>query len=215
MPPPPDQPQQGLSPLRAYFVDAWKDKTIGCLSYLIGVTIAAFLVTLFFHPWAFYMGGRFTPSRSWEGIGAIRSSTGAQYGLFLHLSYYGARGSDRNLDGYAVLCNPQGRVFKYNVYGWVEHVWLYTEGKHTRLDFWKMKGEAVDTHFHLQGRWQNGALLLEDQGSLGIPFRADGSVHPKGAFNPSPIKNEKAAVIVTKGARFDFDEMCSNSITKQ
>jgi hypothetical protein len=50
---------------------------------------------------------------------------------------------------------------------------------------------------------------------MGKAFRADGTVDPKGRYNPQPLKNERAEVTVRYGTKFDFDELCSNEIVKR
>jgi len=210
-----DRLRENAQEIRAEIVTGAKNRTIGCLGYLLGAFLAALLLTILFSPWAFYIGGRFTPTTSWEGTGTVKSSTGASYGLYLKLAHYSARRSNRNLSGTALLCTPHGETFQYNVYGWIEHAWLYTEGKHTKLDLWKVKGVPVDTSLHLQGEWQHGTLVLRDDGSLGKPFRADGSVQPKGIYGANPIKGERADVSVSYGNKFDFDELCANEIIKR
>ena len=210
-----DKLRENAREARAEMLNSAENKTIGCLGYLLGAFLGALLLTMMFSPWAFYIGGHFSPTTSWEGSGKIKSSTGASYGIYMKLVYYSSRGSDRNLGGTALLCTPQGETFRYNVYGWIEHAWVYTEGKHTKLDLWKAKGAPVDTSFSLEGKWQQGELVLKDDGSLGKPFRADGSVQPKGIYSPNPVKNEQAEVNVAYGSKLDFDELCANEIVKK
>lgn len=210
-----DKLRENAREIRAEIVGSAEKKSIGCLGYLLGAFLGALLTTMLFSPWAFYIGGHFSPTTSWEGSGKVNSSTGASYGLYLKLAYYSARRSSRNLSGTALLCTPQGETYQYNIYGWIEHAWLSTEGKHTKLDLWKVKGASVDTTFRLEGQWQKGELVMKDNGSLGKPFRADGSVQPKGIYAAKPIKNEQANVSVAFGSKIDFDEMCANEIVKK
>jgi hypothetical protein len=133
------------------------------------------------------------------GSGKVTSSTGSSYGLYLKLAYYSARRSNGNMTGTALLCIPQGETYQYNVYGWIEHAWVYTEGKHTKLDLWKVKGAPVDPILHFEGMWQKAELVLKNNGSMGKPFRADGSVQAKGIYSANPIKNEQADVNVAYG----------------
>jgi len=210
-----DKLRESAQEIRAEIVRSGEKKTIGCLGSLLGIFLAALLTTMLFSPWAFYIGGHFSPTTSWEGSGTVKSSTGATYGLYLKLAHYSARRSSRNLTGAALLCTPQGETYQYNVYGWIEHAWLYTEGKHTRLDLWKVKGAPIDTSFRLEGLWHQGDLVLKDNGSLGKAFRADGSVQPKGIYGAKPIKNEQADVNVSYGSKLDFDELCANEIVKK
>jgi hypothetical protein len=54
--------------------------------------------------------------------------------------------------------------------------------------------------------------VLSDQGSMGKPFHADGSLDPKGNYSRTPIKGEQARVTVSFGKRSDFDELCATEI---
>ncbi len=188
---------------------------MGCLGSAIGTLIASAIIVAMFAPWAFYIGGRPTPSTSWEGYGKLHSSTGADYGLYLNLSYYHLKRSSQNLSGGALLCTPQGKTLQYGIDGRIYGVWLYTEGKQTKLALEKMKSDQINATFDLYGEWQNGKLVLTDRGSMGKPFHADGSLDPKGRYSREPLKNESANVTVSYGSKFDFDELCANEITKR
>ena len=37
-------------------------------------------------PWAFHMGGRFSPLGEWDGYGPVQASNGGRYLLYTHLS---------------------------------------------------------------------------------------------------------------------------------
>jgi hypothetical protein len=188
---------------------------MGCLGSIIGTLIAAVILIVLFAPWAFYIGGHPTPTTTWEGYGKLHSSIGADYGLYLKLSYYHVRRSRQNLSGGAALCTPQGKTLQYGIDGRIDGVWLYTEGKQTKLTLEKVKADTVNATFDLYGEWQNGRLVLNDRGSMGKPFHADGSVDPKGRYNPMPIKNEQANATISYGTKFDFDEFCANEIVKR
>ena len=188
---------------------------MGCLGSIIGTIIAGVIIIVLFAPWAFYIGGRPTPMTTWEGYGKLHSSTGADYGLYLKLSYYHVKRSRQNLSGGAVLCTPNGKTLQYGIDGRIDNVWLYTEGKQTKLSLEKSKTDTLNATFDLYGEWQNGRLILGDRGSMGKPFHADGSLDAKGRYNPRPNKNEQANVTVSYGTKFDFYEFCSNEITRR
>ncbi len=202
------------SELRAELAAGAKRHGMGCITGLVVIILLAITVTAIFSPWAFYIGGRFTPLNTWEGYGKLHSSTGADYGLLLHLGEYSRRRSKRNLTGSAVLCTPQGITYIYAIDGRIENVWLFTEGKNTSLSLSSPKTDKVKSGFELRGRWENGALLLSDQGSLGKPFHADGSLDPRGRYTLKALKDEHAEGKIAFGKRFDFDELCANEIAK-
>ena len=51
------------------------------------------------------------PALSWHGVGKLRSSSGAGYGLFMEVTLSARRGRGHNLQGTAKLCTPQGEIF--------------------------------------------------------------------------------------------------------
>lgn len=207
-----EQTRERQAQLRAAIAAGVRSKGIGCVTTLFVMVLAAIALTAIVSPWAFYIGSRITPMNTWEGYGKLHSSTGADYGLFLHLGSYSARRSRTNLKGFAALCTPQGITYNYGLDGRIHNVWMFTEGKQTSLSLWTPKGENPARGFDLRGEWQNGKLVLNDQGSMGRPFHADGSLDPKGSYSRTPIKGEQAQATVSFGKRFDFDELCANEI---
>lgn len=203
------------SELRAELAAGAKRQGMGCLTSLAVIILLAITMTAIISPWAFYIGGRFTPLNTWEGYGKLHSSTGADYGLFLHLGEYSRRRSRRNLTGSAALCTPQGIVYNYSLDGRIESVWLFTEAKNTSLSLSSPKNEPIKSGFELHGRWENGGLVLSDQGSMGKPFHADGSLDPRGRYTFAPLKGEHAEGTIAFGRRFDFEELCANEIGKR
>ena len=89
--------------------------------------VAAFLAEFLPAPWAFHIGGRFTPLGQWDGYGPVRASNGGRYLLFTHLQggviAHGGRpgcafrGGCNTLRGSAKLCTTSGRVYSFSLAG--------------------------------------------------------------------------------------------------
>lgn len=186
---------------------------VGLVGTIIGGVIGAILVTATFNPWAYYIGGRWTMFSGWEGYGKMHSSTGLEYGVYVTFEQYSTRRHSDRIRGKAVLCTPSGTTYEYDLDGHVDGAWLYTEGKQTHISLHSTKSK-IDYGFILDGVWRNGSLVLNDGGSVGKPFHADGAPDVRGRYSWNPMKTEHAEVTVNYGNRFDFDEMCNNDISK-
>lgn len=137
----------------------------------IGLVLSLYLGL---YPWAFNIGGRFTPLTQWTGYGRLQSSTGASYGLYVRFfltPYHGSSvGGGTNLRGNALLCTPRGITYNYDLHGNVKNAWTTTEGKSTNLYLGVTKGEKLLRGFDLDGVWRGGELVLDDKGSLFSPM---------------------------------------------
>ncbi|HEY6305402.1 MAG TPA: hypothetical protein VI488_02960 [Candidatus Angelobacter sp.] len=191
---------------------------LGCMGSLF-VSIGAILVVyLGLYPWAFNIGGHFTPWTVWTGYGKLQSSTGATYGLYVRfwLTPYHGRGGGTsggdNLRGNAVLCTPKGINYTYDLRGNVKNAWTTTEGKSTYLYLNVPKDEKSIRGFDLVGVWRNGQLVLDDKGSMRLSFQPDGSVAPKGWVTRSPSP-EHASVTLAYGEKDAFDAICASHVT--
>jgi hypothetical protein len=71
----------GLPGMRHRF----RRRRLGCLGALILVVIVLAVVYTLPNPWALRIGGRFTPTESWQGYGAVAASNGGRYELYLDL----------------------------------------------------------------------------------------------------------------------------------
>jgi hypothetical protein len=181
---------------------------------LLRLLFAAALVLLLFfglYPWAFNIGGRFTPWTVWSGYGKLQASTGAAYGLYVRfwLKPYRGPGPGSNLQGTAVLCTPQGISYSYRLSGEIKNAWSTTEGKTTHLylhvpDADKQK---LLSGFELHGVWQNGELVVDDKGSMRRSFRLDGSAAGEGSVTVSP-SSEHAAVTLAYGTQEQAQALC-------
>src|SRR5215470_11412126 len=92
----------------------------GCLGSVGGAIALVLTLTVLLNPWALHIGGRPTPALTWHGVGTLRSTTGAVYGIFLEVSAHLAhRRGGSNLSGRAKLCTPEG-VVPLTVEGYLE-----------------------------------------------------------------------------------------------
>lgn len=181
---------------------------------LLGIALVLVLY-LGLYPWAFNIGGHFTPLTVWTGYGKLQSSSGATYGLYVRLMltpYHGKGvGAGNNLRGSALLCTPRGTTYPYDLRGNVKNAWTTTEGKSTDLYLGVPKGEKPIRGFDLLGVWHNGQLVLDDKGSMRFSFQPDGSVAPKGWITRSPSP-EHASVTLAYGTKDEFEALCQAQI---
>jgi len=49
------------------------------------LVIAALCVYILPSPWAFHIGGKFSPFGEWDGYGPVQASSGGRYLLYTHL----------------------------------------------------------------------------------------------------------------------------------
>jgi hypothetical protein len=187
---------------------------LGC-TMLLAIGLVLFLY-FGLYPWAFNIGGRFTPSTVWTGYGTLHSSTGATYGLYVRfwLTPYHGRGvgGGNNLRGSAALCTPKGINYTYDLRGNIKNAWTTTEGKSTDLYLYVLKDEKPIRGFDLHGVWRNRELVLDDKGSMRLSFQPDGSVAPKGWVTHSPSP-EHASVTLAYGEKDAFDAICTSHVT--
>src|SRR5579872_6952351 len=100
-------------------------RKLGCFGGLVLVGSFFFLIVAVFAPWAFHIGGRWTPAM-WQGIGTLRTQSGNAYPLYVYF-YPRFRGMSRlklngqrptnALDGAAWLCSAQGVTQRMDLSG--------------------------------------------------------------------------------------------------
>lgn len=106
-------------------------------------------------PWAFHMGGKFSPLGEWDGYGPVQASNGGRYLLYTHLR--GGIVNDRghaacsltgcdSLTGTAQLCTQGGQHYTFKLTGGV-HGWYTTNGSRTNIDL------TGGTPQHLPAGW--------------------------------------------------------------
>jgi hypothetical protein len=185
------------------------------LRLLLILAVAAFLASFLPSPWAFHIGGRFTPLMQWDGYGPVRASGGGHYLLFTQLqggiisNHADPRCSLRGcgtLRGSAKLCTVSGRVYTFSL-GGAMHGWLTTD--RSRTDIRLSGGSPVPlprgrvVAFH--GTWHGPALPIADTGhSFAGAFTAAGTIS-KTAATPAA---GTAHGTLRHGSMEAFDQAC-------
>ena len=112
------------------------------LRVLLILIVAGLCVYILPTPWAFHMGGKFSPLGEWDGYGPVQASNGGRYLLYTHLR--GGVVNDRghatcsltgcnSLIGTAQLCTQGGQHYTFELTGAV-HGWYTTNGSRTNVD---------------------------------------------------------------------------------
>ena len=179
---------------------------VGCLGGLalgLGVVLAVYAIIA---PWSLHMGGRWTPG-AWWGYGTLRTTTGAQYPLFVlfypnprstsRLRYQGRRPSI-GLGGSAWLCTAPGVTQRLDISGDIYGVYLRTDGG--LINFRLLEPRRIDLgqrrrYFDLYGEWRGAQVVMADNGSW------------RRSFRPGP-PDERAAVTFSWGSYWDFKALC-------
>jgi hypothetical protein len=183
--------------------------------------VAAFLAEFVPAPWAFHIGGRFTPLGQWDGYGPVQASNGGRYLLFTHLQggviAHGGRpgcfvhGGCNTWRGSAKLCTESGRVYSFSLTGKM-HGWLTTDGSATSLGLSGgapvplPPGQVVAFH----GTWDGPALpVASTDGSFTQAFTPGGAVRKaSGVAHPGT-----ASATLRYGSATAFDQACHKLAT--
>jgi hypothetical protein len=144
------------------------------------ILLAGVLMTM---PWAFHIGGRWTPLLTWRGTGKLVTKGGIEYPLWVSLSP-SSHFSTLRLDdlrptggvrGVGCLCMSPGVTQQLVLSGTIYGGWLSTEG--SLMEFRLLEPKVIDVgqgagYFDLFGRWQGQELVMDDRGKPGSPFRS-------------------------------------------
>jgi hypothetical protein len=123
-------------------------------------------------PWAFHMGGKFSPLAEWDGYGPVQASNGGHYLLYTHLrggflNDHGDAGCSftgcDTLAGTAQLCTRSGQHYTFQLTGAV-HGWYTTNGSKTSIELTggtpKPLPHGWVVAFH--GVWHGAVLPITD-----------------------------------------------------
>jgi hypothetical protein len=142
----------------------------GCLALLVLFVIVLAVIYIVPNPWALHIGGRFTPTESWQGYGSVSASNGGRYLLYLNLrggllnggedgrASCSGRGCD-SLGGTAKLCTTSGKSYTFEIGGAV-HSWWATDGAATSVDLTDSPPLPDGWVVALHGAWHGPALEL-------------------------------------------------------
>ena len=166
-------------------------------------------------PWAYHMGGKFSPLGEWDGYGQVHAANGGKYLLFTHLrggivinrghSSCSLTGCDR-LTGSAELCTTGGQHYTFALTG-VVHGWYTTNGSRTDIGLTGGTPTALPhgsvVAFH--GAWKGPELRLA---STGNSFT--GAFTPAGGIRKttSGANRGTALVVLRNGSHTSFEQAC-------
>jgi len=192
----------------------------GSLLFALGVVAAMYGLLA---PWSFHIGGRWTPTTMWHGVGRLRDSTGAQYGLYVQFFPW-LRRTGRTLTrqpwprtplrGKASVCTAGGAKYPFDVTGQLAGAWLHTDGGQMTLALSEPHGSTksfLRRAFSLYGTWEGERLPLDDHKSMFMHFRPDGTLTPSGGYT-SPVPEKHATVTLEWGNEAEFEALCSGLI---
>lgn len=193
----------------------FRRRRLGCLGALIVIVIVLAVVYTLPNPWALHIGGRFTPTESWQGYGAVAASNGGRYELYLNLrggllnggedgrASCSGRGCD-SLGGSAKLCGTSGKTYTFAVSGAV-HSWWSTGGAATSVDLTGSPPLLDGIVVALHGAWHGPALELHSpDNSWTEAFTPAGTIRP----DISTANMGTATTTIRYGSENDFQSAC-------
>jgi hypothetical protein len=187
------------------------------LRLILILFVALWAVYVLPSPWAFHMGGKFSPLGEWDGYGPVRASNGGRYLLFTHLrggflSNHGHSGCRltgcETLTGSAELCARGGQRYTFTLTGAV-HGWYTTNGSRTTIGLTGgtptalPKGSVVAFH----GTWKGSELPLASNSFTGV-FTPAGAIRK----TASAANAGTALAVLRNGSQTSFDQAC-NALT--
>lgn len=151
-------------------------------------------------PWAFHMGGRFTPLY-WSGTGTLVTKTGAYP---LYVLFYPADGSN-TLHGWGSLCISPDAMIPLDLHGDVGKAWWSLDDAAMEIDLSEplTARESVFAGYRgggisFAGHWRGSELALHSSAYMSaVSFR-------------SGYKFEDASVTLRPGGKLDFKAACSD-----
>jgi len=160
------------------------------------------------NPWAFHIGGRWTPLLYWSGSGNLATEHGS-YPLYIsffpashfsHLQLDGLRPTG-GLQGSGWLCTAPGVTQYLKLSGTIYGGWQSTDK--SIIAFRVLEPKVLDVgqrrgYFDLYGRWQGPQLIMNDRGRYSNPFR-------------SGLKIEHASVTLNWTSYSDFKAECART----
>lgn len=191
-------------------------RPIGRIGCLPGLLLALLVVLAFqglLNPWAFHMGGRFTPL-SWSGVGVLQCSNGARDVILVRLnlarrgqvSYSKYSRGPSTFRGDALVGTPQGAVQKFQLTGSLHNAWLDADGAPLTIGM-RTKNQKPEEVINLHGAFRGARLVLEDHGETGHLFRPDGSLDPVGGQFFSTADKPSLQVTLDYGGQAEFDAL--------
>lgn len=189
-----------------------KGMRVGCLGRILGGllfgVVVVYAVAAITSPWAFHIGGRWTPFLTWSGYGNLMTKNGT-YPLYISLtpaSHFARLHSEGmrptgGVKGNGWLCTAPGTIERLKLSGTIYNGWTTTEGSVMgfRLNEWS--GIDLGQHrgyFDLSGRWQGQQLVMDDHGAYSSTLS-------------SGVRPEHASVTFAWGSYSDFKAVCASA----
>ena len=182
----------------------------GRLTNLLGLAILAvvlvYAVAGVMSPWAFHIGGRWTPLLYWEGRGRLVTKNGV-YPLYVF--FYPSSQMSRlriddlpptgGLQGSAAICRSPGTIQSMKLSGTVFGGWRSTDG--SLMQFRLLEWKIVDVgqrqgYFDLYGHWRGTTLVMDDRG------RFSGTLQ-------SGLRIDQASVTFNWSGYSEFENACT------
>ena len=193
-----------------------KKPSCGCLGSPVGTVVLGVIAYCAVAPFTFHIGGRWTPLGRWNGVGRLRDSAGAQYGLYLRFGPYVDIDSRNDgmsvcceLSGKAQVCTAGGAKYPFDVSGGISGAWLHTDGSKVNFNLAEPGHPKLPRQFNLSGVWRGPDLVLDDQKSMFIHFLPGGNLTPAPSYT-SPVPEKHASVTVSWGSLSDFESLCAS-----
>ena len=183
----------------------------GCLAGLLRLIVLCALVLYILagvtSPWAFHIGGRWTPLLYWSGYGKLATSSGT-YPLYV-IFYPSARFSRLPLDGLrpsgglqgtGTLCVSPGKLETLKLGGTIYGGWSSTNDALLQFRLLEIRyfGIGQQGYFDLYGRWHGSELVMDDRNRANAKFR-------------SGLEIKQASITVEPGSYSDFKAGCATS----
>jgi hypothetical protein len=182
------------------------------LLILIVVLLAVYVLPT---PWAFHMGGKFSPVGEWDGYGPVQASNGGHYLLYTHLrggllNNHGyascSIGGCDTLTGTAQLCTQSGQHYTFDLAGAV-HGWYTTNGSRTNIDLTGGKPKQLPPGWVVvfRGVWHGAVLPIADtDNSFTEVFTPAGAIRT----TTSHADAGTARGTLRSGSMASFDQAC-------
>lgn len=170
---------------------------------MFGLAICAAAVGLLI-PWAFHMGGRFTPLY-WSGTGMLLTSKG-NYPLYVLI--YPTMERANGLDGWGSLCTSRNTAIPLTVDGRFDGgLWRWSlDGASMELGLLQplstrdaLFSPNAGGGFDLVGYWRGPELVMGENGEHFKPF-------------PSGFTVKHASVTLKWGTMKDFKDACAKAV---
>ena|SRR5215469_1053556 len=163
-------------------------------------------------PWAFHIGGRWTPLLNWTGVGKLVAKSGS-YPIYIWLmpsSHFSSLHLDGlrptgGVSGRGFLCVSPGTVIPLEVTGTIYGGWRSTDGSLMDIRVFEANSASQRLfdvshrgYFDLFGYWHGQQLAMNDRGRYSSKFR-------------SGLTVEHASVTFEWGSKSEFESACANT----